>query len=344
MRPSGKSGDAQRLFVFVSGEDDETQREEAKRLVAGQKSCVISPSVKKGQNWEPPATIYETTDGQEAIDRFAKSEDDKMLALVARYDGIDLPGDACRMLVLDGLPVGESLFDQFIAESMQVDTVRTSHRATRIVQAMGRIFRSNTDHGVVLLVGPELQSWVRPPERRAFLPELLQKQLLLGVELKKKVQKRETNWEELIEAVLNGERAWDETYTEYVDEFEANVTPPPSNWYVKLVLDEREALGQLWAGQFHRAAELYAVLDVDAKQYDPRLAAWYRHWQGLALLCAGDTQEAFLKFISAANVRSELGRPSEQREMIFRSPEASEIGQQAKALAHWISKKQKPTF
>ena len=338
VRPNGKSGDAQRLFVFVRGEDDETQREEAKGLVAGQKSCVISPSAKKGQNWEPPAIIYDTRYGQDAIDRFAKSENAEMLGLVARYDGIDLPGDACRLLILDGLPVGESLIDQFIDESIQVETIRTSHRATRIVQAIGRIFRSNTDHGVVLLVGPELQSWVRPIEHQAFLPELLQKQLLLGVELEKQVQKRETTWKELIRALLNGERGWDETYNDHVDQFETNVTPLSSDWYVKLVLDEREALDQLWSGQFSRAAELYEDLAVDAEQHDPKLAAWYRHWQGLALLCAGDRHEALFKFISAANVRSELGRPSEQREMIFRPPEASEIGQQAKALAHWYRK------
>ena len=337
IRPSGKSGDAQRLFVFVRGEDDETQREEAKGLVKEQKSCVISPSKRRGKNWVPPAITYDAEGGQDEIDRFAKSKAAEMLGLVARYDGIDLPGDSCRLLILDGLPTGESLIDRFIDENIQIETIRISHRGTRIVQAIGRIFRSNTDHGAVLLVGPQLQSWVRNPANRAFLPKLLQKQLLLGVELEKQVQDEETTWEELIEAVLDGDRNWDEMYDEYIDEFETNVTPPPADWHVKLVLDERKALDQLWLGQFQRAAELYANLDIDAQQHDPRLAAWYRHWQGLALLY-DDRQEAFLKFINAANVRSELGRPSEQRDTLFRPPEASNIGQQAKSLAQLYRK------
>ena len=344
IRPSGKSGDAQRLFVFVHGEDDEPQRTEAKGLVKEQKSCVISPSKRRGKNWVPPAITYDAEGGQDEIDRFAKSRNAEMLGLVARYDGIDLPGDSCRLLILDGLPTGESLIDRFIDENIQIETIRISHRATRIVQAIGRIFRSNTDHGAVLLVGRQLQSWVRNPEKRAFLPELLQKQLLLGVELEKQVQNKETTREELIEAVLNGARNWDEMYEEYIDKFATDVTPPPADWYVKSVLDERKALDQLWRGQFQRAAELYADLDIDAQQNDPRLAAWYRHWGGLALLCADDRQEAFLKFINAANERSELGRPSERRETLFKPSEASNIGQQAKSLAQLYQKNKTHLF
>ena len=344
VRPSGKSGEAQRLFVFIHGDDDITQRDETKGLVEDQKSCVISTSVSRGRNWVPPATIYDTEGGQGEIDRFAESKDAKMLGLIARYDGIDLPGDACRLLILDGLPTGESLIDRFIDESIQVETIRTSHTATRVVQAIGRIFRSNTDHGVVFLVGTHLQSWVRNPRFRAFLPKLLQKQLLLGDELAKKVQDSETTWADLIEAVLSGDKNWDGFYNEYVDVFETNVTHPPFDWHVKLVLDERKALDQLWVGQFQRAAELYEDLDVIAQQYDPRLAAWYRHWQGLALLCANNSQEALLKFISAANVRSELGRPSVRREKVFRPSEDLEVGYQARTLSRWYRENKTQLF
>ena len=167
---------------------------------------------------------------------------------------------------------------------------------------------------------------------------------MLGVELERQVQKGETTWEELIGAVLKGDRNWDEMYDEYVDQFETNVTPPPSDWHARVVLDERKALDQLWAGQFQRAAELYANLDVDAEQHEPRLGAWYRHWQGLALLCADERQEAFLKFISAANKRSELGRPTGRREKIFTAPQVSEIGQQARILAHRYRKNRTKLF
>ena len=338
IRPSGKSGDAQRLFVFVPGDDVDSQQEEAKNLVKNRKACVISPSKKSGQQWVPPATIYDTRDGQQEIDRFAASKDTELLCLVARYDGIDLPGDACRNLILAGLPIGESLIDRFIDETIQVEAIRTSHTATRIVQAIGRIFRSNTDHGVVVLVGPKLQSWVRSPRNRTHLPELLQKQLGLGIELESKIQHRETTWEELIDALLSGDRGWDDMYNEYIDRFDTDTNAPSSEWHVELILDEKRALQLLWSRQFHQAASLYSKIYERAQSHDSKLAAWYRHWNGLALLCAGEKQEAFQAFIDAANSRAELGRPLRNTGTAFLNSKATHVGTQARNLANMYRK------
>src|SRR5213075_840426 len=85
------------------------------------------------------------------------------MVMAARYDGIDLPGDACRILVLDGIPVGSFAIERFIDQSLNLANTRTSTTAIRLTQAIGRIFRSNTDHGVVVLCGGELQSWLRNP-------------------------------------------------------------------------------------------------------------------------------------------------------------------------------------
>lgn len=344
IRPSGKSGDAQRLIAFILGLDDKAQREAAMSLVEKRKSCVISPSDRRARNWIPPAVIYDTNRGQEQINRFADSRDAEMLALAARYDGIDLPGDACRLLLLDGLPTGECLIDRFIDENIQIETIRNSHTATRVVQAIGRIFRSNTDHGVVLLVGSQLQSWVRIPKNRACLPELLQKQLLLGVELSKRVEQGETTWKELIDAVLTGDENWDETYEEYIDKFRASVETLSSDWHVELALEERKAFDLLWIGQFQQAADSYASLDERARNHDKRLAAWYRHWRGLALLCADDRQGALQEFVAAANVRAELGRPSEGGGTAFKSPAVSRIGLQARTLAEKYRKRKARLF
>lgn len=344
IRPSGKSGDAQRLFVFVPGEDLDSQRKEAKNLVKERKACVISPSKRSGQHWVPPATIYETLHGQQEIDRFAASKNAELLCLVARYDGIDLPGDACRSLILAGLPTGESLIDRFIDETIQAEAIRTSHTATRIVQAIGRIFRSNTDHGVVVLVGPKLQSWVRIPKNRVHLPELLQKQLRLGIELESMIQHGETTWEELIDALLSGDRGWDDTYNEYIERFDTDTSAPSSERYVELILDEKRASELLWSGQFRQAALLYSKIHERAQSHDSKLAAWYRHWNGLALLCTNEKREAFQAFIDAANSRSELGRPPRNTGTAFLSSKSTNVETQARNLANMYRKNRTHIF
>jgi len=339
IQPSGRSGDAQRLFVFVPGETDDDQREEALSLVEEHKCCIISPSSKKGSEWSPPSYIYNTDSGQDEIDRFKKSTEPEKLGLIARYDGIDLPGNSCRLLILDRLPSGENLLNRFIDEGIRIETIRISNTATRVVQAIGRIFRSNTDHGVVLLVGPRLQSWIRSPKNRSYLPTLLQKQVLLATELAKEIEDERFTWEELIEGILEGHENWDEMYREYIDQFETDISEPEADWHIDLILEEQEAYEQLWEGQFHIASDKYDQLSNHAKEHDHRLSAWYRHWKGLALLCNDDKQDAFYNFTLAANSRSELGRPSGAQHHAFKLKSVDNISTQAHKLANWYRKK-----
>ena len=334
IEPSGKSGDAQRLFVFVAGDSDEKQREAAKSLVTDKKSCVISPSQNAGQQWVPPATLFDRKAGQAQIDLFAESKVAQMLGLVARYDGIDLPGDACRILILDRLPVGELLLDRFMDEGLRIQALRTSHAATRIVQAIGRNFRSNTDHGVVMVVGAALQSWLRTKNNARYLPSLLQQQLLFAAELSKGVTAGEATWEELIDGVLDGDPNWDALYNTHVGAFETGSAPQPNEWYTTLVQREHEAFGLLWRHQYRKASDLLSDMATEAFSHDARLAAWYSHWRGLGLMLADDREAAFEAYAEAANVRVELGRPSVQRDGAFNFADVGVPGEQAKRLAN----------
>src|SRR5262249_8579552 len=138
--PGGKSGEAQRQFLFLNGTDEERKRL-ALELIKPYKACVIAPSDSDADDWCPPATKFEKSGGNAVIEAFSKSKGTDKLALAARYDGIDLPGDACRILVLTGLPFGESLIDRFTDQTLRIERLRAVHTATRFVQAVGRIFR-----------------------------------------------------------------------------------------------------------------------------------------------------------------------------------------------------------
>lgn len=333
VRPGGKSGDAQRLFVFAPGETDKVQRVCAIKLVESRKACVISPSTNKAAQWVPPSVVFEKDSGHEGIETFCKSTEPQLLGLVARYDGIDLAGDACRVLILDRLPKGELLFDRFIDEGVRIDSIRLGHTATRVVQAIGRIFRSNTDHGAVILVGPDLLDWIRNPSNRAFLPELIQKQVSLGIELTKKVKLGEVTWGELLEAVISGDPNWDELYNEHIAQFEVNAAANLNPWFPPLLLEERKAFEFLWDGNYGHAIASFAQIARIANKHDRRLGAWYQHLEGCAHLCADDRASAVAAFTAASLVRSELGRPSEHRDKMFKPPKADSISKQSLRLA-----------
>lgn len=339
VHPGGKSGDAQRLFIFAAGETDEVQRASALKLVEEHKACVISPSKGKADQWNPPSLIFDKSSGHEGIEDFAESDDPQLLGLVARYDGIDLPGDACRILILDRLPRGESFFDRFMDEGAQTDAIRVGHTATRIVQAIGRIFRSNTDHGAVILVGSDLHDWIRNPSNRSYLPPLLQQQLALALELHKKIKANEVTEEELLNGVLTGDADWDDLYNDNIDAFLPALVGEADAWYPAMLLREREGYSAIWDGDFGNAIDCFSTLAEDAQSKDAKIAAWYKHLEGLAHLCANDQPTALSAFAEAAARRNELIRPSETRDKMFKQPEVDTIGFQARTLASLYRKK-----
>ncbi|MCB9924870.1 MAG: DEAD/DEAH box helicase family protein [Planctomycetaceae bacterium] len=331
--PGGKSGDAQRLVLFTKGKTDEVQRRSTLEMIDGQKACVISPSTGKANQWSPPSVVFKRTDGHEEIERFSQSKRPEVLGLVARYDGIDLPGDACRILVLDRLPKGELVFERFLDEGVRMESLRLHHAATRIVQAIGRIFRSNTDHGAVLLVGTDLHDWIRNPSNRSFLPPLLQQQIALGIELDKQVAAGKVTQSELLDGVLTGSDEWDELYSDNIDDYEPTSPKVKDDWYPEMLVSEREAYGAMWNGDYSTAIQRYSELAEESDSKERRLGAWYRHLEGVAHLHAGDQTTALQSFASAAAQRIELGRPSEQRDKMFKPPKVDTVGIQAKALA-----------
>lgn len=320
--PGGKSGDAQRLFLFLPGDDDNAQRATAIELAKDLKACIIAPSGAAADEWSGQGTKYDKGDGHAGIRKFADARDNRKLILAARYDGIDLPGDACRVLIIDGLPSGVGLYNRFIDETLAVAPLRATRTATRLTQAVGRIFRSNTDHGAVMLCGDELQRWVRDPQNLSFLPPLLQRQIQFGQQLRKSIDEGKGSFPRALEGVLRGATWWDSMYQTYIDQFETEKAPEAPQWLVDLAARERDAYGLLWEGRFADAAASYASLANDVEPQDERMAAFLRHWLGLALDRDGRHAEAAVAFIQAANVRAELGRPDIDVGQVFRGAAA----------------------
>ena len=79
-----------------------------------------------------------------------------LVTLVNKYDGVDLPDDACRVLVIDGLPEAYSGIDRIEAAALDDTVAMTGRQLQRIEQGMGRGIRSRDDYCVVMLLGARL--------------------------------------------------------------------------------------------------------------------------------------------------------------------------------------------
>ncbi len=95
------------------------------------------------------------------------------LVLANRYDGIDLPGKDCELVVLDGLPIGSDLQEQFLHYSVGAVTVLQERVRARIMQGSGRATRNARDRATVVILRNDLISYLDNSEvHRALHPEV----------------------------------------------------------------------------------------------------------------------------------------------------------------------------
>jgi RAD3-like DEAD/DEAH box helicase len=93
-----------------------------------------------------------------------------VLLLANRYDGIDLPDDACRLLVLSGLPAHAHAQERFLLEALGAGRVLSERVRTRIQQGAGRATRNARDFAAVLVRGDALTDFISRDEEMRSLP------------------------------------------------------------------------------------------------------------------------------------------------------------------------------
>ena len=117
---------------------------------------MIVPSKRQARFWKPFAASFHTSKTiQAAVDHLQRGHVG-LVVLINKYDGIDLPGDACRILALDGLPEAYGPLDRLEAMALEESEAMVTRQVQRIEQGMGRAVRSNEDHCVVVLLGARL--------------------------------------------------------------------------------------------------------------------------------------------------------------------------------------------
>ena len=148
---------------------------------------VIVPSTLAAQTWKGPAAQVLVGDAvAPGIDKL-RTHHVGLTILVNRYDGIDLPGAACRVLAIVDLPEVRSYTDLVDSEVLSGTAVNLRRQLERIEQGMGRGVRSNDDYCAVLLVGPKLTGRLRSPDGMQMLTPATSAQLALSRKIAKRL-------------------------------------------------------------------------------------------------------------------------------------------------------------
>lgn len=258
---------------FITAEFGKPQRSRRGGLV------VLTPSFASSRGWKAAGADVA---GREDVDGYVESirsgQHDNALVIVNRYDGIDLPDDACRILILDGRPFAESPLEVY-EESCRPGSEMISARVARTIeQGLGRAVRGERDYCVVLINGADLVKTLRSREtKKHFSPQTLA-QIELGIENSELAREDVATGStplgalaQLIRQCLSRDADWKEFYVERMNMVGAGSNPPK---LLRVFSAELKAEREHLAGNHSRAADTIQELIDDVGMIDSE-RGWY---------------------------------------------------------------------
>ncbi|MGW0227751.1 ATP-dependent DNA helicase [Actinopolymorpha singaporensis] len=112
--------------------------------------------------------------------RFAAEPDTSLFGTLSLWQGLDVPGDACQLVIIDRIPFPRPDDPLTSARQRAVDeaggngfmSVAATHAALLLAQGVGRLIRRSSDRGVVAVLDPRLVTARYGTYLRASLPPM----------------------------------------------------------------------------------------------------------------------------------------------------------------------------
>ena len=255
--------------------------------------------------------LPERDDFTEKLDHFRTAHSGGFI-LAGRFDGIDLPGAQCRVMVVDGLPTGSSLIEQYLFDHLQMDHFMANTVSVRLTQLLGRIIRGRQDFGFFIIANQATENWLKNERNRSLLPPLLRRQLYLSEQIESQITGPidMKSALEMMTKVLTRAEDWTDFYRDNINDLDVPDSRLKENAEEDVVLAEagkREVwfMTKLWDNDPQAAWESLEPSIKEVATFDPVLAGWYSLWVGLAYYSNGNTEAAIDHFDEA---RRRVGR------------------------------------
>lgn len=239
----------------------------------------LTPSFNGSQDWKKYGSII--TDSKNIyheIEKLKNKDFEKTVVIVNRYDGIDLPDHACRVLVFDSKPFSESLEDRYFEMCRSTSEITAIKQAQIIEQGLGRGVRGEKDYCVILLIGTELVKIIRSKNTRKYFSQQTNLQVTIGMEIADYAKEDIKNGEaprkallSLINQAINRDEGWKDFYVEKMNELDSMVD---SKKVLEIFELERKAEKAYYEGNNEEACAITQKL-IDSHIKDDQEKGWY---------------------------------------------------------------------
>lgn len=195
-----RTGSGRRFFVFADLADlgDMSSMTALRHLTQLEpKRMILTPDAASANALADGLGIPDeeryTAQSEQGLTPFAAVDKGTLLA-PSRYDGMDLAGNTCRILVLSGLPQAMHLQDRFLAMRLNAGDVLLARTTSRVIQGAGRCTRGPKDYSLVIVHGGDLTRYLSRSEVRAALPVDLQAELHFGLDNSREMPVADLAW------------------------------------------------------------------------------------------------------------------------------------------------------
>lgn len=240
----------------------------------------IVPSTKKAKQYkELGATIADTKNIFSEIDKLKKGDFGSVLVINNRYDGIDLPDEACRILIIDSMPYFENLSDRYEEKSRPDSEIINKKLAQKIEQGIGRGVRGEKDYCALLIIGSDIVKFMRSIATNKYFSAQTRKQIDIGLDIAKMLEEEIGEDTKPIQAVislikqsLGRDEGWKDYY---VSEMES-LQPDNASSAIYEQLQKEYLIEQLYCqGEFNKACEAMQKFVDELPVEDNLERGWY---------------------------------------------------------------------
>jgi replicative superfamily II helicase len=197
------------------------------------------------------------------------------LVIANKYDGIDLPDEACRILVIDSKPFSEGVIDRYLDSCRASSDATMLKLARTIEQGLGRAVRGQRDYCVAILIGPSLVRAIRTGKSKLQFSEQTREQIELGLEVadlaKEEIEEGVDPYSVLNKLVgqsLKRDPGWKEFYSSRMNDITVKAASPKM---LDVFATEERAEQKFQEGANREAAQIIqklidSYIPVDAKE------------------------------------------------------------------------------
>lgn len=232
---------------------------------------VLVPSYWMAEYWKKQgATVLDSSNISQGIELIKKSKNG-LYVFVNRYDGIDLPDDACRIIVVDGLPNITNMNDKYEQDVVRKSTRIQREQIQRIEQGMGRGVRSSNDYCLVYLLGNKLTNVLYIDDGYNFFSNATREQFKLSEEMCEQIEGQ--NIDEIINIggyLLERNSSWRELCKNATLSLEYDKTINVSDYAIAM----RKAFNYALHGEYQKAAD--KISEIANKEQNLRLRGYYK--------------------------------------------------------------------